>query len=68
MAISIVAPRGAPPRASCATPTQHHCGAHNALTLALAYLNRGDLPAARRKLTQALASLRCLDGAQGGAA
>ncbi|MNK59167.1 hypothetical protein D3C87_782670 [compost metagenome] len=60
MATRIVAPGGAFPRASRATPSQHHCAAHNALTLALLYLGRGDLPAARRKAIQALASMRQL--------
>lgn len=65
MATPIVAPRGAGtpakgitnPRDICATPTQQHFGAHNALVLALTYLNRGDLPAARRKAVQALAAI-----------
>ncbi|MFT4265712.1 MAG: hypothetical protein QM586_00590 [Xenophilus sp.] len=65
MAISIVAPRGASPRAPRATIVQHHAGAHNALTLALAYLNRGDLPAARRKAVQALASIKQLEVSHG---
>jgi len=66
MASPIVAPGGAFPRAARATPVQHHCAAHNALTLALLYLGRGDLPAARRKAIQALASMRQLQEVQHG--
>lgn len=60
MATRIVAPGGAFPRASRATPVQQHCVAHNALTLALLYLGRGNLPAARRKAAQAQSSLEQL--------
>lgn len=60
MATPIVALGRAPVRASRAIPTQHEAGAHNALTLALSYLRRGDLPAAQHKATQALASINAL--------
>lgn len=66
MATPIVAPGGAPTpakgithgRGSFATPTQQHFAAHNALSLAMLYLNRGNLPAARRKAVQALATIK----------
>lgn len=74
MATRIVAPGGASTpakgitrrRGSCATPTQQHFGAHNALSLAMLYLNRGNLPAARRKAVQALATIRQMREVQHG--
>lgn len=42
--------------------TQLHAGAHNALMLALMYLSRGDLAAAQRKASQAMASMQQLQG------
>ena len=69
MATRIVAPGGATLRAHRATPTQNQFAAHNGLSLAMLYLNRGNLPAARRKAIQALASMRQLaDAEKGGAA
>ena len=41
---------------------QLHAGAHNALTLAMLYLNRGDHAAAQRKASQAMASMQQLQG------
>lgn len=63
MATRIVAPLGTSLRARRATPTQHDAGAHNALTLAMLYLSRGDLLSAQRKASQAVASMRQLQGA-----
>ena len=68
--------RKAAPAPATTTPTppvpadklQSVLGAHNAANLASLYIERGNFTAARRKLTQALASLRCIEGAQGGAA
>ncbi|RYF61685.1 MAG: hypothetical protein EOO27_01000 [Comamonadaceae bacterium] len=60
MATSIVAPRRASLRASRAVPTQHEAGAHNALSLAMLHLTRGNVAAAQRKASQALASLQHL--------
>jgi len=62
MATHIVALGRASLRARRATPTQHHAGAHNALTLAMLYLNRGDLAVAQRKASQAMASMQQLQG------
>lgn len=62
MTTHIVALGRASLRARRATPTQHHAGAHNALTLAMLYLNRGDFAAAQRKAAQAMASVQQLQG------
>ncbi|RYF60106.1 MAG: hypothetical protein EOO27_07050 [Comamonadaceae bacterium] len=62
MAETIVPLRRASLRARRASPAQHHAGAHNALTLAMLYLNRGDLAAAQRKVSQAMASMRQMQG------
>lgn len=56
MADILVLDRSARARAS--SPTEQHFAAHNALSLAMLYLNRGNLPAARRKAVQALATIR----------
>ena len=58
-------PGAAPSQAHCKPPADtisvtrlpHVLAAHNATGLACAYLERGNLPAARRKLTQALSSV-----------
>lgn len=49
-------------------PIQLHAQAHNALSMALHYLNlpQANLPGARRKAVQALAALRGLDLSQEG--
>lgn len=60
MASHIIALGRASLRARRATPTQHQAGAHNALTLAMLYLNRGDFAAAQRKASQAMASMQQL--------
>lgn len=60
MATRIVTPGGASMCATRTTPTQHQFAAHNALSLAMLYLSRGNLPAARRKAIQALASMKQL--------
>lgn len=49
------------PRTST-TPSEQHFAAHNALSLAMLYLHRENLPAARRKAVQALAALKQLGG------
>lgn len=64
------------PAPSTATATdsvqliQLHAEAHNALAMALHYMRQpaANVPGAARKAVQALAALRRLDGAQGGAA
>lgn len=51
------------PISGTSDPIQLHAQAHNALSMALHYLNQpqANLPGARRKAVQALAALRGLD-------
>jgi len=64
MADTIALDQGAHDRTS--NPTEQHFAAHNALSLAMLYLNRGNLPAARRKAVQALASIKQMREVQHG--
>lgn len=70
--ILLASRRAAPSPAETGTPdTIHlHAEAHNALAMALRYMRQptANVPGAARKAVQALAALRRLDGAQGGAA
>ncbi|WP_370678801.1 hypothetical protein [Comamonas sp. GB3 AK4-5] len=55
--------RAVSPTPGTSDPIQLHAEAHNALSMALHYLNKpqANLPGARRKAVQALAALRGLD-------
>lgn len=56
------------PATGAIDPIQLHAQAHNALSMALHYLNQpaANVPAARRKAIQALSALRGLDLSQEG--
>lgn len=51
------------PTSGASDPVQLHAEAHNALSMALHYLNqpKANVPGARRKTVQAMAALRGLD-------